>query len=127
VSDNFKSFKTVSGKLQALFEAPEATSFLNDRRIEGRFNLAKAPWWGRLFERMVKSIKRCLKKQLGNARLAYAELLTVLIEVEAVLNSRPLKLTSMQRIVDTSSPSSAVKFHANSQDTVRWQIISGEG
>jgi len=119
VSDNFKPFKTVSGKLQALFKAPEVTSFLSDRRIEWRFNLAKALLWGGFFERMVKSTTRCLKKQLGNVRLTYEELLTVLIDVEAVLNSRlptyvyaedlkepltPISSFDWKEIADTSCP-----------------------
>ena len=44
---------------------------------------------GGFFERMVKSVKHCLKKVIGNARLSFHKLLTVLVEVEGTLNSRP--------------------------------------
>lgn len=36
------------------------------------------------------TVKRCLKKVVGKARLDYDELQTILIEVESIVNSRPL-------------------------------------
>ena len=34
-----------------------------------------------MFERMIRSTKRCLKKSIGKARLTYDELVTTLTEV----------------------------------------------
>ena len=79
VSDNGRTFK---GKGLKRFNA--------ERGIRWRFNLSRAPWWGGMFERLIRSTKRCLKKAIGRRRLTYEELETVLIDVEAVLNSRPL-------------------------------------
>ena len=90
VSDNAKTFKRAEKELRTLYRHPEVRAELESRRIEWRFNLEKAPWWGGFFERMVGSVKRCLNKVIGNARLTYDELLTVLVEVESTLNSRPL-------------------------------------
>ncbi len=50
-----------------------------------------------LFQELCKSnvewdeLKRCLKKVLRTAQLTYEELLTLLIQIEGVMNSRPLK------------------------------------
>jgi len=90
ISDNAKTFKAVAAQLTKIFNDPDVTSFLLERKIQWRFNLEKAPWWGEFFERMIKCTKRCLKKTLGNTRLTYEERMTVLPEIECNLNSRPL-------------------------------------
>ena len=60
------------------------------KNINWWFIVEKSPWWGGFYERLVGCVKRCLKKVLSNARLTYEELLTLLIEIEGILNSRLL-------------------------------------
>ena len=72
------------------FVANETKKFVAERNIQWSFSLAKAPWYGGIWERLVQSVKRCLKKVVGSATLKYTEIQTVLLEVEAILNSRPL-------------------------------------
>ena len=49
-----------------------------------------------MFERLVRCVKRCLRKTVGQAKLSTDELLTALLEVEMVLNSRPLTVVSAE-------------------------------
>ena len=79
ISDNGKTFK--DSRVQA---------YCQRSGIAWKFNAEAAPWWGGFFERLVKSVKLSLKKCLRNARLSHDELSTALVEVEVVLNSRPL-------------------------------------
>ena len=105
VSDNAKTFKSAENKLPALFDVKEVQDYFLAKRIQWKYNLEKAPWWGGFWERMVKSTKRCLKKVLKNARLSYDEFPTILIEVEAVLNSRPLAYVEAEGIEEALTPS----------------------
>ena len=79
ISDNVSAF--ISSHVQ---------NFISSKYIQWKFNTEAAPWTGGFFERMIKSVKRCLKKVLLNARLNYEELLTVLKEIESIVNNRPL-------------------------------------
>ena len=85
VSDNAKTFKAAEKALRNLYNQTRVKSELETKRITWRFNLERAPLWGGFFERMVRSVKRCLRKVLGNAKLTINEL-----NVEGMLNSRPL-------------------------------------
>ena len=90
VSDNAKTFKLAAKLLGQLKIDDNFLSYLQGERIFWRFNLERSSWWGGFFERMVGTVKRCLKKVIGKARLDYDELQTILIEVESIVNSRPL-------------------------------------
>ena len=73
-----------------MFIAQEVQSFATSRNIDWSFNIAEAPWHGGMFERLVQTVKRCLKKTIGNACLSFTEFQTVLAETENIVNSRPL-------------------------------------
>lgn len=105
VSDNAKTFKATNKALKKLYDHPEVTRELSGKKIEWKFNLERAPWWGGFFERMVGCVKRCLRKVLGSARLTFDELFTVLIEVEGTLNSRPLTYDYQEEGEEVLTPS----------------------
>lgn len=46
VSDNAKTFQATEKALNELFNHPEVQAELEYRRIEWKFNLERAPWWG---------------------------------------------------------------------------------
>ena len=58
-----------------------------------------------MFERLVRSTKHCLRKALGRAKFSHDELLTVIVEIEMVLNSRPLTYISADDLEEPLTPS----------------------
>ena len=98
-SDNAKTFQATKGHLQKLYGA---------NCPEWRFIVPRAPWWGGWWERLVRSVKSALRKSIGLKNLAQKELETVLIEVEACVNSRPL--TAIQDSPDDQSPLTPASF-----------------
>ena len=72
------------------FVSDGSRNFVASRFIKWHLNLPLAPWYGGFFERLVKSVKDLLIKNLKGSRLSYEEMQTVLFECEAILNNRPL-------------------------------------
>ena len=66
ISDNSKTFKAADKVIAEILNRPEIKEFFAGVRVKWNFNLEKAPWWGGFFERLVKSTKRCLKKNHWN-------------------------------------------------------------
>ena len=92
-TDNALTFKKGQKEIYKalnLFQSKKFKEFLGDQNIEWKFIVPKAPWWGGFYESLMSSIKTPLKKILKNSTLDVDEMNTVIKEVAAMVNSRPL-------------------------------------
>ena len=105
VSDNAKTFKAAAQLFKEIMRHEEASRYLEENKIQWTFNVEKAPWWGGVFERLIRSVKRCLKKVIGRAKFTREELLTVVTEIEMIINSRPLSYISPSDLDEPITPS----------------------
>lgn len=95
--DNATNFTGAHNKLKEIKERllsddviHEVRSFCTQTGFEFCFIPPRAPHFGGLWEAAVKSAKTILVKNVAQARLTFEELQTLVVEVEAVLNSRPI-------------------------------------
>ncbi|XP_052743215.1 uncharacterized protein LOC128199140 [Bicyclus anynana] len=95
--DNFSSFKSASNQLNELYKLhasqyhqANVQKFAAEQGINFHFIPCYSPTFGGLWEAAVKSTKYHLRRVVQNSLLTYEQLNTVLCEIEAVLNSRPL-------------------------------------
>lgn len=95
-SDNGTNFLGASKELAYLFSAEkssmsrEIAQSLANNGTSWHFIPPLSPNFGGLWEAGVKSVKFHLKRVIGDTTLTYEELSTVLGQIEACLNSRPL-------------------------------------
>ena len=80
ISDNATCFKNEEVKL-----SEELTSL----QIKWKFIIEASPWWGGFWGRLIQSTKRISRKLLLRTTVTYEELLTLIIEMEGILNCRP--------------------------------------
>ncbi|CAJ0594773.1 unnamed protein product [Cylicocyclus nassatus] len=64
--------------------------FIESQNINWTFITPYSPWKGGFYERLVGSVKSCLKKTVRRETLDLWLFETLILEIEAVLNTRPL-------------------------------------
>ena len=92
ISDNAKQFKAAKQVLRkARLQIEDcANDYLSKHGIHWKFIVELAPWMGGFYECLVGLIKRAIRKILGSQCLTEKQLVTILAETEAVVNSWPL-------------------------------------
>ena len=90
ISDNAKVFKATADWIKTVRRSEKLQNYLARENIRWQFNLAKSPWWGGVYERLIKEIKNTLHKTLGRSSLSYKAFESVTMDIERNLNNRPL-------------------------------------
>ncbi|XP_071044571.1 uncharacterized protein [Parasteatoda tepidariorum] len=82
-SDNAKAFKKANSELKwwNQINDPQVKNMLASKNIVWKFIVEKSPWWGGFWEPQIRTVK---------SSLTLKELETVFLEIEAMINSRPI-------------------------------------
>ena len=95
----------VQTEANILFDEGAQKSFITElsrRGTEWRFIPKRAPWYGGFWERLIGLTKTSLKKILGRQFVTMETLQTIVSEIEAVMNDRPL--THVSSNIDDLEP-----------------------
>ena len=106
--DNGTNFKGGETELKKAFEemAPSLQERLAKHQVRFKFNPPVAPHFGGTWEREIRSVKNALYAILGKQTVTPAVLYTMLVEVEGLMNSKPLSYVSS----DVSDPDPITPF-----------------
>ncbi|CAK9813811.1 hypothetical protein ANTPLA_LOCUS7990 [Anthophora plagiata] len=96
-SDNASNFVGVNNDMRQTHAFLQSENYKTNMQIyaarenvEWHFSPPRSPHFGGLWEAAVKSFKKHLYKTVGDALFTYEQFYTLIVEIEAILNSRPL-------------------------------------
>ncbi|XP_032685832.1 uncharacterized protein LOC116850994 [Odontomachus brunneus] len=93
-SDNERNFVSVDRVLQQMFQETKfqeaVQQFAANERVNWHFIPPRSPHYGGIWEAAVRAMNLHFKRTIGESCLTVSEMSTILTQIEAMLNSRPL-------------------------------------
>jgi len=102
-TDNAQTCHAANRELRehcTVLSATKTHQYFAEHGIRWKFIPPRAAWWRVWWKRVVATTKRCLRKVLGRVQVDEEELQTILVGIEATLNSRPI----IQDDIETPTP-----------------------
>ncbi len=118
-SDNARSFVKGGSVLENALKSREFEEELEKCNIKHIRIPIYSAWVGSAWERLIRTMKNCLYKVVGRAKLTYYELLTSLSSIQLAINSRPLTYRSSSDTLEPITPNSFLRLHGNSSLILR--------
>ena len=138
LSDNAKQFKLAKRVLtkaqQEMTINDDVDDYLSKQGTQWKLIVELAPWIGGFYERLVGLTKRALRKTIGKKCLTVSQLISILIEVEGIVNSRTLvyvgddiKLSHVLTPSDfvLANPNNIIPSYSGNKEDVNYEEIPG--
>ena len=94
MSDNASTYLSAVEELKEMLSSKELETSIGRCGVTWKFIPKRAPWYSGYWKRLIGMTKAALKRVLGRARISLSMLQTLVVEVEATLNDRPLTYLS---------------------------------
>jgi hypothetical protein len=107
ISDNASTYLSAASEIEQLVKSTTVQDTLRYRGTTWQFIPKRAPWYGGFWERLIGLTKMTMKKVLGRTFVSLTSLQTIVTEIEAVLNDRPITHMSS----DISDPEPLTPAH----------------
>ena len=117
-SDNANTFLMGMGIVADSFSTDDFSDYLRKNNIRHYQIPLYSAWVGAFWERMMRVIKSCLFKVVGKKRLEYFQFLSLVSDIENVMNNRPLTYRDSDPDFEPITPNKFLKL-----DTSRDFII----
>ena len=99
LSDNATNFTGTFKVLKYLSKQADIVKTLNEHSIKWKFIPPESPWQGGSYERLISLLKKELMKMTRNGIFTQMEFEKHLLEVESIINSRPLCKVGEEEVI----------------------------